>query len=151
MRGDLIHSRRVKCIVINLWLHKPTFEESFNFRRKDEVFIVPPIIERLYSKAISRREQSAGLVVPYCKCEHSIEHLQAFSPPLFVRTQDHFSIRVGYKTVPFVREYIPNLSVVVNLPVVCDPKSAFTIGHWLMPERRQIQNAQPCVAKCHMP
>ena len=110
-------------------------EQSFDLRGKREPLAVPVIIEGFLSHAVSCAEEPPTHSVPEGEGEHPVQACQTALPPLPVRREQDFGIRARAEPMPVRPQFLAQLKVIVDLPVVRDPAAPVLRGHRLMAER----------------
>src|SRR5690348_16381346 len=89
---DLVHSRCVKGVVIDLRPHHSAPEQGLNFRSKYKFLFIVPVIERLDAETIASRKQTPGPLVPDGKCEHTVQPLERLSTPFPICIQQDLCV-----------------------------------------------------------
>jgi hypothetical protein len=85
--------------------------------------------------------------IPDNKCPHSIEIRKTPRTPLLISMQNHLSVGFGVKCMAFGGKLFPEFKVIVNLPIVDNPKVPVFISHRLGPLRRKIDDGEAAVTE----
>src|SRR5262249_4996035 len=96
---------------------------------------------RLLTEPIPGQEEGLRLLVPHREGEHSSELLDTLFAHLFVEVHDHFRVGGSLEPMPAGHELIPQLEIVVDLPVEGDPYRSILAAYRLM-ARVEIDDGQ---------
>ncbi len=118
---------------------------------KGEKLLVQDVVKRLDPKAVAGAEEQLSAGVVEHEGPHAVEPVEQLGPPVAVGGQQHFGVALGAEQVAVLLELRPELQVVVDLTVEHDPHVALGGGHWLVPRRRHVQDAQAAVAQAEQP
>jgi hypothetical protein len=102
--------------------------------------------ERLFSGAISRKEQLAPLRVPQCNCKHAPEVSEALFAVIFIEVDNSFSIRAGDESVPASEQFLAKFRIVINFTIQEHPDGSIFIADRLV-TAGDINNAEPPMAQ----
>src|SRR5581483_9366864 len=125
-------------------------QQSSHFRTEDEVRACLGVVQGLDSHVIAREEELTLSGIPDRECEHASKFVEASTCPSSIRLQNYFGIGVASEVCSCQFQLGANFAEVINLSVVDDPITSFRIVHWLMAERRDIENGEPPVSEAHM-
>jgi hypothetical protein len=106
----------------------------------------PAVVQRLLADAVARQPQAALAAVPQRQSEHAVAAAQAFlHAPGGERRQQHLGVGVAAEARTRRFESRAQLGEVVDLAVVGEHVAAIHRGHRLVPQRRQVEDAQALV------
>ena len=100
------------------------------------------IVERPDAETVTGQEQFAFREIPDSKGPLSVEPIHAALALFLVEMEEHFRVGTRCESMSLLNQVFPELDVIENLSIECDPQSALRDGHRLMPAG-QIDNAQP--------
>src|SRR3984893_2473697 len=117
-------------------------EEPLHLRCKSEPAAAHRKIQWLYPETVTAQVQELLRVVPDSKGEHATEALDRGEPPGAIRTQNDLRSGIAAEPQAVGLQLRANLPKVVDLAVVHDPCLFVRTRHWLVTERRKIENRQ---------
>src|SRR5678816_3982380 len=91
--------------------------QGFHFTRKQELFAIKKIVERLFTKAIACSKKCLFLFIPDSKGKHPIKLLQAFFFPIIISCENNFSIGMRKECITLLLQFFLQLKVIVNLSI----------------------------------
>ena len=113
-------------------LGEPTRAQAAQLGGKGQPVAVPAHVERFDSKTVASEGKLTSPSVPNGEREHSIQALHTFGALFGPQTQDDLDISRAPEPVPFVLEFAPELTEVVDLTVEHDGKRPFLIEDRLL-------------------
>ena len=122
--------------------HTGTLEQCRDFAREHRSARRDRVVQRLHAEPVAaRNEPPAGRIVED-KRPHAIEATHALGTPRIVGREDHLGVRAGVERVSVGGQLGPQLPIVVDLAVECDPAASRAL-HRLTPGGGEIEDLQP--------
>ncbi len=121
-------------------------QDRFHFRSKIESSVVAGDKQRLDSQAVASEKKGFGLLVPDGKGEHAAESVHACRSPGGMGVQDDFGVGAGDEMIAERDEFLADLLVIEDFPVV-DDAAAAVFGKNRLSAGMQIDDAEPAMAE----
>ena len=123
-------------------------EQRFQLGREKKIPALPPVEEGFDPHPVAGDEQPLFQAVPDGEGKNAVEPVQAVFPPRDKGVQHHFGVRPGRENMPAGDKFPPDLTGVVQLPVVDDgiPGVFRRVKHRL-PSGRGVDHREPRMVK----
>ncbi len=121
--------------------HRGMAQEGLDLGREEEHSSPVPVVERLLPEAIARQEEGGSACVPDGEGEHTAQVVQAPLAAFLVQVQDGLGIASRPEPMTSGLQTLPELLVVVDLPVEDDPEGSILVRHRL-PAPRQVDDGE---------
>src|SRR5271170_7524270 len=122
-------------------------EQGANFGGKKKIRTRFRVIERLDAHGIASHEQAVLTRVPKSEGEHSTELRETGLAPAGVSFQQNFGVRMADELCTSLLKLEANVAEVIDFSVVGDPVAGFWVVHWLMAQRRRIEDGEAAVSQ----
>ncbi len=123
--------KRKKHLVVWLPANRRMGEQRLDLRCEEERSPGNGVIKRFYARTVPGTEERAPALIPYSKCPHPVEPVQAVSPPLLVGVQDDTGIGRGDEPVTGSPEVFTEFGGVVDPTIKDDPERSILVCHRL--------------------
>ena len=126
-------------------------QKALDFRAEQEAFPHDSIVQGLDAEKVPCPEQFLFHRVPDHEAEHAPQPGQQLRSVFLVAVNQHLGIGLGAEHMPCRQQILPDVLVVVDLPVEHQHLGAVLVVDGLIPLLGNVDDAQPPVPQCNVP